>query len=732
MSFDTADSKEPRRAAVDPAPPPLAQPSLEPEDEGAGLHELIGTMLGARWLILATALAALVLGLLYAKLATPIFSSDVLIQVEEKKKGIAGLEDLSDLVPTASPADTEIEILRSRSLVGQVVKGLALDVEAKPRWFSRLAGGGERIAIDRLKVPRDLEDEKLILVAGDAGHYLLRGPDGEELLQGEVGKPASAAADSVSAFVSELHARPGARFVVVKRPELEAIEKLQKDLVISEKGKKTGILRVELSGPDVARTVKTLDALSAAYVRQNVERKSEEAEKTLQFIISQLPELKARVDRSEEALNLYRSKHGSIDLPLENKAAIEKSVSIEKLATELQMEKAELAQKFTDSHPFVVAMKKKMSEVDSERSALNAQIKNLPEAELNSVRLMRDVKVSNELYVLLLNKAQELQVVKSGTIGNVRILDHALTPRKPVHPKLGQTLGLALVLGLLLGVMAAFARRALNRGVEDPDVLEAATGLGVYASVPHSAVQESFRRSTRRNGATGVTGVLAKRDPTDLAVESIRSLRTSLQFALIDAPNRVIAIGGPSPGIGKSFVSSNLAQVLADSGKRVLLIDGDMRDGHLHRVFAFERAPGLSDVIAGAKELAEALHPVSDCLDVLAGGVIPPNPSELLMSARFRELIDRAGKTYDLVVIDTPPILAVTDGALISRLAGVTLMVLRAGQHPMREVMLALKRFAQNGVRPAGLVLNDVTRSAIGGYGYGYHYQYDYRGTRAS
>jgi len=725
MSFDTADPREPRRAAVEPGLP-LAQPApAEPDDEGAGLHELVGTLLGARWLILGTALSALVLGLLYAKLATPIFSSDTLIQVEEKKKGIAGLEGLADLMPTASPADTEIEILRSRSLVGQVVKELALDVEAKPRWF---AWGGGRIVIDRLKVPRELEGEKLILVSGEAGHYALRGPDGE-LLQGEVGKPASAASDSVSAFVSELHARPGAKFSVVKRPELEAIESLQKDLVISEKGKKTGILRVELSGPDVSRLVKTLDALSAAYVRQNVERKSEEAEKTLQFITSQLPELKARVDKSEEALNLYRSKHGSIDLPLENKATIEKSVTIEKLSTELQMQKAELSQKFTDSHPFVVAMKKKMAEVESERSALNAQIKNLPEAELNSVRLMRDVKVSNELYVLLLNKAQELQVVKSGTIGNVRILDHALTPRRPVHPKLGQTLGLALVLGLLLGVMAAFARRALNRGVEDPDVLEAATGLGVYASVPHSKVQEGFLRS--RHGASRVAGVLATREPTDLAIESVRSLRTSLQFALIDAPNRVIVIGGPSPGVGKSFVSSNLAQVLADSGKRVLLIDGDMRDGHLHRVFGFERAPGLSEVIAGSRELPEALHRVSDSLDVLAGGVIPPNPSELLMSARFRELIDRAGKAYDLVVIDTPPILAVTDGAIISRLAGVTLMVLRAGQHPMREVMLALKRFAQSGVRPAGLVLNDVTRSAIGGYGYGYHYQYDYRGKRA-
>jgi tyrosine-protein kinase Etk/Wzc len=726
---------------------PIAQPPPPVEEgDGGSLHEYIGTLLASRGLVLSIALSAVVLGLLYAKLATPIYRSDTLIQVEEKKKGIAGLEDIAGVFPTESAADTEIEILRSRSLLSEVVEKLGLDVVAVPRRFpivgaaiarghrgsdvvsaplglSRFAWGGERITADRLEVPPVMDNEKLILVAGEGGRYALLGPDGERLFEGEVGKSGTG---PVAVFVSELRARAGTQFVLVKRPKQEVIEKLQKDLVISEKGRKTGIIRVELFGRDVARVVRTLDALAGAYVRQNVDRRSEEAEKTLRFISSQLPELKARLDKAEEALNAYRSKHGTIDLPLESKAAIEHAVAIEKVASELQLQRAELAQKFTDSHPFLAAVKRKLAEVEAERTAMNARIKNLPESELNSVRLLRDVKVSNELYVLLLNKAQELQVVKSGTIGNVRILDRALAPIKPAHPRLGQTLALSLLLGLVFGVMAAFVRRALNRGVEDPDVLESATGLSVYAVVPHSNLQAQYSRPGKR-ALVAAGGILAKRDPTDPAIESLRSLRTSLQFALVDASNHVIALSGPAPGVGKTFVSSNLAQVLADSGKRVLLLEADLRNGSLHRVFGFQRQPGVSDVLAGGIRFEEAVHHLSERLDLLTAGLIPPNPSELLMSSRFGELIERVGKDYDLVIVDTPPILAVTDAAIIARLAGVTLLVLRAGAHPLREVALALKRFGQSGVRLTGLVFNDVPRPA-GGSGYGYNYQYEYRG----
>jgi tyrosine-protein kinase Etk/Wzc len=342
---------------------------------------------------------------------------------------------------------------------------------------------------------------------------------------------------------------------------------------------------------------------------------------------------------------------------------------------------------------------------------------------------MRDAKVANELYVLLLNKAQEMQVLKSGTIGNVRIVDTAILAEEPVSPKLGMTVGLSLFLGLALGIGVAFVRKALDQGVEDPEVIERETGLSVYATVPHSAAQGAYSLDLRKK-KKGTTPVLALAQPNDLAVEALRSLRTSLQFALADASNNVVAIGGPSPGIGKSFVSVNLAHVLADAGKRVLLVDADLRKGRLHYYFGGGKAPGLADVICGSVSAKDAVRKTGvEKLHFLAMGEPPPNPSELLSSGRFEDLVEWASREYDLVIIDTAPILAVTDAAIAGRTAGTNLLVLRAGQHPMREIALAVKRMAQNGVAPRALILNDVMPKA-GGYAYskyGYHYHYEYK-----
>jgi tyrosine-protein kinase Etk/Wzc len=354
-------------------------------------------------------------------------------------------------------------------------------------------------------------------------------------------------------------------------------------------------------------------------------------------------------------------------------------------------------------------------------------MKGLPQETLDSLRLSRDAKVASELYFLLLNKSQELDVLKSGTIGNVRVLDSALDPYEPVSPKKAPVLALSLFLGLAAGIAAAFAKKALDQGVEDPAEIESATGVSVYASVPYSAKEVELAR--QRRTSTAAASVLAAVDPGDLAVESLRSLRTALQFALVDATTNVVTISGPSPGVGKSFVSANLAHVLATSGKRVLLIDGDLRRGGLHRYLGGKRSPGLSEVVSGQCSLAEATRKSGqENLEFIATGKLPPNPSEIVGSPRFRAFLTEVCGKYDLVLIDTPPILAVTDGAIIGRHAGVNLLILRAGQHPIREIALAVKRFADAGVSIHGSVFNAVNMAA-GRFSraYQYHYQYAYR-----
>jgi len=729
-----------------------SQSAEERAAEHGELQEYLRTLIGSWKLVAWVSCGSVVLGLLYTLIGSPVYRADALIQVEDKKADLMGLSDLlgnSD----DSLAQTEIELLYSRLVVGSVVRGLSLDIEAKPRYFpviggafarayhgedvaparlalSRFAWGGEQIAVERLDVPKDAEDEKLRLVAGENGAFALFDPDREKVIEGQVGKLARSADGRYVILVSRMRARPGTHFNVIKHPFDDLLNGLQNDLVINERGKKTGMIRVQLSGTDIDQVVRTLNAHSEAYVQQNIARKSQEAEKTFAFVDAQLPEVKARLEKAEIALHAYRTQHRTVDLSMETQAALDRAVEIEKGATELQLAKASLSERFTENHPALVGLRNKMAALDAARKALNVEFSKLPESDLYSVRLLRDVTVANQLYVFLLDKAQELKIETSGTIGNVRVVDQAVVPYRPAYPRFGPMLAISVAAGLLLGAGAVSLRRALNRAVEDPEVVEATTGLPVYASVAHSVAQERFERTRKKKMNGSSARILAAHDSSDLAIESLRSLRTSLQFALLDAPNRIITLGGPSPGIGKSFVASNLAHLLAESGKRTLLIDADLRNGSQNRLFELQRSPGLSELIAGTAQLDRCVHAIAPNLDLITCGDFPPKPSELLMSARYRELVERLEKQFELIVVDTPPVLAVTDATIVARLAGVNLLVLRDSHHPMREIQAALKHYQQTGARIAGFILNDVSRASAGS-AYGYHYQYDYKSKKA-
>ena len=719
------------------------------EDE-INLREFLVTLVESKWLIIVVTVLITLAGAMYALLATPIYNGDVLLQVENKSQGMSGLEDLTSLFTGETPAEAEIEIIRSRSIIGAAVDQLHLDIDAKPhyvpiigaaivRYFhqseglnppwgdlERYAWGGERITVERLVVPERYIDEPLELIALENGAFVLRSLEQGPIVEGLVGKTASA--NGVEIFVTELVARTGTEFRVTKRRHTQTINDLQKDLKVAEKGKKTGVIQLSLKGPRPELITATLDAISQLYLKQNVERRSEEAAKTLEFLQAQLPQVKGNLDAAEELLNNYQSARGSIDLPLETQAVLQKLAETEKALSEVELKHKELSQKFTSNHPSVMTLNRQRQQFEATRTELDKQIKAMPEEVQESVRLARDVKVANEIYLLLLQKAQEMNVIKAGTIGNVRILDTALTGDKPVKPKKALVLALSLVLGVLLGSILAFVLKSLRRGVEDPDQLEQRTSLPVYASIPHSDKQFDLTKKSSKREKFG--NLLAAEDSKDLAIESLRSLRTGLQFALMEAKNNIVAISGPTPGIGKSFVSANLAFLLADAGKRVLLIDADMRKGHLHDYFGVKRDQGLSGAISGEVVVEKSIHTTAVArLDFMPSGIVPPNPSELLMSERFQKLMQQFSERYDLVLIDTPPTLAVTDSTIVARIASINFLVVRYGLHPMREIEETIKRFQRAGVKPKGFVFNDIPRSArVYGYGkYGYHYQYEYK-----
>jgi tyrosine-protein kinase Etk/Wzc len=723
-------------------------------------------------LIAATTCVVLAGGVFHALVATPIYESDAVLQVEKKSNAMGDLDDITTLLTGENEAETEIEIeiIRSRAVLGATVDRLHLDIIARPRYFpligkaiarrrkadqglaeapwglDRFAWGGERIRVDALQLPASLQDQNLRLVAGKNAEFQLFGPDNELLLNGRVGQVASTspslptvpASDTrPSLLVSELRARSGTEFILVKRLWTKVIADLQQNLQVEEKGKQTGIIKVTWNGDQSTLITATVNTIAETYLRQNIVRKSEEAEKMLSFLSSRLPTIKTDLSAAEAAISDHLQKSGSIDLSAElsltGKALLDQSAEIERQIAGLGLKRAGLRQKFTDNHPLLVGLQQKVERLENQRAAVTAQMNKLPATELESVRLMRDVEVNKEIYLQLLGKMQELSVAKAGTIGNVRIVDRAVEPDEPIRPKKVLVVALSPVLGLMLGMLAALARRALNPGVEDPDLIEERLGVPVYAVIPHSDTQDRLFRRIKQN-VKQKRRVLALQNPNDIAVESLRSLRTSLQLVLMEASNNILAISGPAPGTGKSFVSVNLAHVLADTGKRVLLIDGDMRRGFLHDYLAVPRSPGLSELISGEAELQEAVRPLEGgMVSFLATGAPPPNPSELLASERVQRLLQTLSDQYNLILIDTPPVMAVTDAVIIGRLAGTNFLVLRAGRHPFKEISTTIKRFEQGGGRIQGMIVNDMLRRHSS-YGYGKygHYHYDYNKHRGT
>jgi len=716
------------------------------EDE-IDLSELIGTLIEAKWLISIIAGVFLVAGVFYALVATPIYQADAVLQIEEKSGGMPGLGDLSDMLTTDTLAATEIEIIKSRNIIGKAVDNLNLTLKASPDYLPIIgkaiarrhsgagvaessfgmggyAWGGERIQLQRLVLPSYLREDGVVLIAGEDQQYTLTAIDGEVLLTGKVGEVVST--KGVEVFVSELVARVDTKFNLNQSSRIKAINDLQKDISISERGKKTGILRISLDGDNPELIVRIVDTVSGLYLRQNVERMSEEAESGLKFLQEQLPLIKDEMEAAEIELNSYRTSKSSVDLTLEAQSLLNKVVTIETQLAGLEVKRSDLSKKYTEAHPIMMTLSNQEAKLKEQLEQINTKAHGLPKTQQEILRLSRDVEVATTIYTQLLNKVQELKVAKAGTVGNVRIIDTALTAEKPIKPKKAMIVLLSLVLGLFLGIAVAFVRRAMNKGVEDPDAIEKNIGIPVYANVPLSVKQALLDKDVAAGKAKHA--VLCEHDSKDQAIEGLRSLRTNLHFALLEAKNNIVMITGPAPGVGKSFVSTNFAHVVAQANQKVLLIDADLRKGHINKEYDMTRGPGLSELIIGEIDKATAVRSSGfENVDVLTTGDLPPNPSELLMHENFEKYLGEFSKDYDLVLIDTPPLLAVTDAAVIGRLCGTTFVLLRYGVHSMAEIQAVTKRLRQNSIEPRGFVFNALQpRKGYGKYGYGKYGNYNY------
>lgn len=719
--------------------------SNEPRVAEVGFPEMIGLILSGKLYIVAFVAIAIIASTVYLKLADPIYSADTLIQIEESGSALTGLSELTQSLPGDSSIAAEIEIVKSRSVLGSVVDRLGLTTEIEPAadFFKALSssfgapqvhGSAEniekKISVARLKMsgPTGGEREFEVSVQDNRTYRLL--------IEGvEYSKPlAFNRLERIDAGSGkgpvELHLQSsglvgGERFVLRFIPRMLAIENLRSRLIVTEVGRDTGLMRVRLEGSGREQLETVVSSIANAYVRQNVERRSAEAQKSLTFLDSQLPKVRADLESAENKLARFRENNRTIDLSIETESVLEELVKIEQQLSELDLRRTELRRNYTPDHPLLQTVNEQREQLVQEKDLLERKTDNLPEVQQDLLRNVREVEVATELYTYLLNKTQELRVLEAGTVGNVWILDEASATIYPVKPRKKMLYLGSMISAIVIAVVVVLARSLLRGGISDPDEIERQVGSPVYAVLPLSAERRPSRNGTER--------LITSSKPDSIISEAFRSLRTSMHFGLNekDGLAPVIVISGPAPNVGKTFVAANLAFTLAEGGKRVLFVDSDLRRGDSASKFELDRMPGLSEVLSdemGSPNIQE--YNLSSNLHFISRGKSPSNPAELIMNGRLGALMQDWRQRYDVILVDTPPVLAVTDPVLVSKYADAVFLVGRAGKTRMHEMVESGNRMARGGVSLRGVILNGMTErmSAGGQYGYGYgYYTYSYK-----
>lgn len=714
------------------------------------LKELFFSLISQWKLIALCIILSLVCALLYLRVTPDTYAVDALVQVEDSKGASAALlGDLSDMIDQKSPAQAEIEILKSRLVLGNVIDKLNLNIVISgtknsflnriinPRDYSTeyssrsvlFKDDNKFFNIRQFEIPTIFNDKDLILNFKDQSFTLTEAKTQEIIFSGKLNQLNQVKNKDglwkVTIFSQDQFED---EYLLRKQSLPAAVTSLLGNYSVAEKGKQTGVLGLNYQGEDKTHITQVLNSILQAYGQQNVERSSAETAQTLNFLDEQLPDLRNQLDAAEREFNQFRQKYNTVDVTKESELYLTQSITLETQKAELEQKVAEASAKYTDEHPVMRQMQAQLGAINSKINELNNTLKQLPDLQRRYLQLYREVEVKQQLYTALLNSYQQLRIAKAGEIGNVRIVDTAVEPIEPIKPKKLIVLILSLFVGGFLGTLLALLRNMMRSGIKDSAQIERELDLPVYATVPRSPIQESRVKLLKKKKSIPI---LAVKDSSDIAIESLRSMRTAIHFALSNAKNNIIALSGPAPEIGKSFITTNLATILAQGGSRVLVVDGDLRRGYLNKYFNKEVQPGLSELLNHQNSYEDVVQNSQvDNLFFVTRGKSPVNPSELLSTDKFKVFLDQASASFDYVLIDTPPVLAVTDGIIIAQYAGVNLLIARHGKTQIKELEITVTRFEQANAKVNGVILNDVQKGPGNGYGYGYNYAYAYKASK--
>ena len=722
-----------------------AKNAVEKDDDEIDLMALLFAILRGWKIIVFFAVLGLIIGVLYSRYVNPTYKSDALIQVEEKSQGISALgSDISELIGSeVSKAQTETELIRSRMILEPVVNLLHLRIRLsdpnigaldkikssnidtqinKPEGVSLKTEDGE-VEVSQFNVSQNYLNQSFTLTRSATGFVLSNGFDD---FKGQLGKAHQfrGTDGQIHITVNDLPA-DGYAVNITKQSLQTTTDRVNSALSVVEKGKQTGIIQLSMTGNNQQQTSLILKRIVLSYIDQNQSRGSEETTKTIAFMETQIPTLKKKLEDSEAIFNDFRKKYGTIDVGKEAELLLGENSQIDVQLNELKLKKADLTTYYTDEHPLVVQINDQLAVLNARKQEIDNTIAGLPEIQREFLQLSADTTINREIYLTLLKNYEQLKIVKAGQIGFARVIDLPISTFRAIAPKKLQIMILAMLLGTMLGTMLVLLKNMLRNVVKDPERLEMKTGIPVIATIPRSALLTRLRKNKKSQNR-----LLAHADNNSLSYEAIKSLRTNLMFGMttvgkVGQRAKVILITGESPGVGKSFISSNLSEVFSQLDKKVLIIDADMRLGELHKIFNMTQDNGLGDYLAQQIALTTVIHPTTmDNIDFIPRGQHPHNPSSLLSGDKFEQMMTELNEHYDYIVIDSPPILAASDAMIMSHYADKVLMVTRYDQSIEGQVAYAVKQMNKANVQVDGIILNDVQQGLMSKYSYHYSYAY--------
>lgn len=762
-------------ARLDVIPP---EPNQGPTFESTGadgeisLGEILDMLLKGKWLILIAFVGVVAVTALYTFTVAPEYEAESLMLIDDGSSG-PQLSEALGLELGNSNVGNEIEVIRSR----KIRLAVADELLANPH----VPGTSELLSILE---PREDRALTTLDVAERLNDYITVSPLGRDvdlikvIATSTIPNEASFIATTVAKEFEEYNRTTSRERMQAARTQLQDIvDDFREEFSIAENsliqfldrqqviapGQEAGVLLEQIQQLNQQLYITQTEFVAAQAAKAGLEQQiqtliPELSESIASGDMLKIEELKIEIAKLASEVNaLYAANPEIRDNPALDPETLDKLQRIERLEADV----AELSDQFVEDLfesnridvmgvqgsqiDVIKELRREMltetislSSLQASRDVLEAELGNLearlaevPEKELVLQRLQEDREFKREILLQFATSFQEAQVAEQSELGYVRIIDEAVVPENPVRPRKALNLAMGGMLGLILGLALAIGRSTLDKRILRPEDLRKRgyTMMGVVPSM-EKIIKTDFqgKDAVVIDGRSYSTTLISLLNPLSPASESFRRLRTNLQFSRPDKPVQTIIVTSSGPGEGKTSISSNLAVIMAQSGRRTLYIDADLRRSTAHKVLGITREPGLVDVLFNPTQIAwEGFETSVEDLYMLPSGKSVPNPAEILGSRKMRDFLVRVRQEFDIIILDSPPVLAVTDALLLAPYCDASVLVCSAKKTVWHSLQGSREALLSVGVQPTGVVLNRFDpKEAYGSYGYGYGYGYGY------